>query len=233
MKGRLIFGGSFNPVHIGHMRLALETLALLSELINAVEFLPSAAPPHKLDEPILPFPLRVAMIRAAIKDQPGLACNEIEAALAAPSYTWNTLTLLNGTAPLFFLLGSQDYRLLPEWHKGLELPRVCNLVVAPRGAFTREDFARQTEKLWPDCQPLQAGPRDACTGESCWQMSLPGGSAVYLLPAPHLAISSTRIRKLWLCDKNIDYLVPWPALEILERERQAVRVCWQENKCSM
>lgn len=233
MKGRLIFGGSFNPVHIGHMRLALETSAMLATLIRVVEFLPSAVPPHKLNEPILPFPLRVAMIRAAIKDQPGLECNEIESELSAPSFTWNTLNLLAGDAPLFFLLGSQDYELLPEWHKGLELPRICNLVIAARGAYSREDFKRQTEKFWPGCQPLQMGPADACTSETCWKIPLPWGSSIYLLPAPHLAISSTRIRRLWLCGKNIDYLVPWAALEILERERQTACACWQENKCSM
>lgn len=232
-QGRLIFGGSFNPLHIGHMRLALETLETLAGLIKSVEFLPSAVPPHKLAEPILPFSLRAAMIRATIKDQPYLACNEIEADLAAPSFTWNTLSELAAEAPLFFLLGSQDYELLSEWYNGLELPKICNLVIAPRGVYSRDDFMRQTKKFWPDCGPVLTGPADACTGEKCWRIALAQGSSVYLLPAPHLAISSTRIRRLWLCGKNIDYLVPWPALALLEKERGAVRACWQENKCSM
>lgn len=233
MKGRLIFGGSFNPIHIGHMRLALETSNMLADLIKKVEFLPSAVPPHKLAAPILPFPLRVAMIKAAIRDEPCLGCNEIEAELAAPSFTWNTLDRLAGKDPLFFLLGSKDYELLTEWRNGLELPKICNLVIAARGDYSREDFMRQTAKFWPDCLPVQMASSDTCTGEKCWQIALPWGKSIYLLPAPHLAISSTRIRKLWLCGKNIDYLVPRPALDLLESESEAVRACWQENKCSM
>lgn len=233
-KGRLIFGGSFNPLHIGHMRLAIEAFAMLRALVSRVYFVPGAVPPHKQGEAILPFSLRVAILRASIAPYPQLACDVIEARLPAPSYTWRTLEAMAAQTdePLFFLLGSADFKLLPEWRNGLALPRLCSLVIAPRGEYSKDDFAMSAKKMWPDSSGPFAGPEDACMAEKGWRMDLGEGNPVYLLPLPHLAISSTRVRKLWLCGENIDYLVPGPGLEILERDASLVRACWLEKKCS-
>lgn len=234
--GRLIFGGSFNPLHVGHLRLALETLNLMAEQIEIVEFLPSAQPPHKRGEPMLPFELRSRLIKAAIKGKTGLACNELEGSISGPSYTFNTLKFLakeSGSARLYFLLGSQDFQLLPEWRHGLELPELCSLVIAPRGDYPKKEFEQQTRVFWPkSAESIEPGPKDECTDETGWHIKINPENAIYLLPLPHLAISATRIRKLWLCGKNLDYLAPEAVLEILTREQRLVRACWQENTCS-
>lgn len=231
----IIYGGSFNPVHIGHMRLAIEALGFPDGMASRVVFVPSAVPPHKKCSAMLPFGLRVELLRAAIGNIPGLSCSEIEASLPAPSYTYETLKFLaneHGKDNLYFLIGSGDFRLLPEWHYGLSLPEVCNLVVAPRGDYSESEFARQARIFWPEAAKARPGPVEGCTGGQTWAVNLPQGSRAYLLPLPYLEISATRIRRLWLCGKNLDYLVPKAALEILMRERQAVRSCWQEKKCS-
>lgn len=232
--GRIIFGGSFNPVHIGHMRLAIETLSLMSGLADRVEFLPSAAPPHKPRQPMLPFVLRSRLIRAAIKGRDGFFCNEIEARLPAPSYTWETLAALAaelGPENLYFLLGSKDFELLPEWRNGLRLPELCNLAVAPRGDYGKENFAEKTLEFWPDRGEIAPGPKNGCLAEQSWRSALATGTSVYLLPLPYLDISATRIRKLWLRGANLDYLAPGPVLEILDEERETTTACWQEKKC--
>lgn len=235
MAGRLIFGGSFNPLHIGHLRLALGALDLMPEIINIVEFMPSASPPHKQCAPMLPFSLRTEMIRASIKGSRCLMCNEMEASMATPSYTYDTLTILSqkyGKENIFFLLGSEDFALLPEWRNGLELTKLGSLVIAPRGDYSEKDFDRQSRAFWPGCRELLERPKDECLGVQIFSIGLPGGTSLYLLPLPHLAISATGIRKLWLCGKNLDYLVPAPALRILSGNRQLVAACWQEKPCS-
>lgn len=235
MSGRLIYGGSFNPLHIGHLRLALGALDLMAGIIDIVEFLPSAAPPHKKLEPMLPFSMRAAMIRATINGEANLACNEMEAGMPAPSYTFDTLAILAekyGKENIFFLLGSADFALLPEWHKGLELPGLSSLVIAPRGQYSQDEFAMQARKFWPDSLKSQAATQDECTGAKVSSIEFACGTAIYLLQLPYLAISATEIRKLWLCGKNLDYLVPAPALKILSRRQQTARACWQERTCS-
>lgn len=235
-RGRIIYGGSFNPLHIGHMRLALEACAMLEGLVTGLDFLPAAMPPHKPAAGLLPFGLRCELIEAAISLYPQFACNRVEAQRQEPSYTYKTLGQLRQTnsGQLYFLLGSQDFLLLPQWFRGLQLPDECTLVIAPRGEYSRDAFLAQVCEFWPGAEE-QAGLLDACTGESCAAAVLTSGAALILLPVPPLDISSSRIRKLWLCRKNIDYLVPGPVQQILNDKAQAVCACWQETgrSCSM
>lgn len=236
MAGRIIYGGSFNPLHIGHMRLALECYAILKDLATGLDFLPAAIPPHKPATGLLPFALRCAMIRQTITNYPDLRCNEIEAERDEPSYTFATLGQLKEqmAAPLYFLLGSQDFPLLPQWWHGLDLPKECTLVIAPRSEYSADAFMAQVNTFWPGAT-RKSGPEDNCTRESCAMALLPSGAKLILLPTPPLDISSSRIRKLWLCHKNIDYLVPEPVQQILNAQAEAIRACWQETgrSCSM
>ncbi|MBD5552838.1 MAG: nicotinate-nicotinamide nucleotide adenylyltransferase [Desulfovibrio sp.] len=234
-RGILIFGGSFNPLHIGHLRLALEALDWLSEHVERVDLVPAGEPPHKPGHCLLPFALRSGIIRASIAGVPGLACNEIEGSLAGPSYTHRTLEILGrqyGRDNLYFLLGSQDFLLLPEWKDGLDLPSLCNLVIVPRGDYNKSDFEFQSHKFWPDCKRAEFAPLEKCLHETGAALRHVSGTHLFWLPLPVLDISATRIRKLWLCDRNVDYLVPAPGLKILNAACGIARQCWQEKECS-
>ena len=235
-RGYIVYGGSFNPLHIGHMRLAIECLAMMGELVAHLEFLPSAAPPHKQGEPMLPFAMRTQMIDATIAGQPAMLCNPIEASRPGPSFTYETLSQLKKErpdAPVYFLIGSQDFLLLPTWHKGLQLTDFCNLVIVPRGNFDQEEFRAHALRFWPGSDDISMFGTKACLGGSGYCIRLKNGASLYWLPIHYIDISSSRIRKLWLCGKSITYLVPGQVEEILAMNRQAVKGYWQEKTCSM
>lgn len=230
--GRLIFGGSFNPVHNGHVRVAIEAMRLLASRVASLGFLPTALPPHKPCVPMLPFDLRARMIEAAIQNLPGMSCDALEDERPGLSYTWDTLELLDsrhGSENIYFLLGSGDFELLPEWLNGLELVRRCHLVIAPRGAYTVNDFIAQARKFWPG--NVETEIVDSCLSEKICIFNIPDRLSAFFLPVPWLEISATRIRKLWLCGGNLESLVPWPVLQIMKREHQIIDACWREKKC--
>lgn len=233
-SGRIIFGGSFNPIHAGHMRIAINSLRMLRDRVGTLEFLPSAHPPHKPCMPMLPFALRVKLIEAAISGFPNMTCNSLEGERSGFSYTFDTVSLLGekyGAENLYFLIGSQDFHLLAEWHRGLELARICNLVVAPRGMYSPEDFSVECGNFWELASPSARLSATKCMDERVYSIKVKGGYVVYYLQMPLLEISSTYLRRLWLCSGSLAFLVPERSLEILIQERQAVDCCWQEKKC--
>lgn len=221
--GRALFGGSFNPPHVGHLRLAIEMAEILRPLAGRLELMPCAAPPHKIASNLLPFDLRAAMVETCLRDLPGICCNRMEAARPGLSYTWDTLQACRQERPgqpLFFILGNPDYALLPHWHRGLELPGLCQLVVVPRGEGSEKKFLAATRAMWPGaqpCAPLLPGSRRMC---------LPDGGQVHFVPLPWISVSASRIRHRWLHGLNVDFLVPRPVLELLDAHRETVLAHW-------
>lgn len=225
--GLLIYGGTFNPVHIGHLRLAIEAMAKLGKLVERAEFVPNATPPHKSARGILPFELRARLLEASLPKGLNMSCNRLEAKRPGPSYTFDTLLEYASKYPgtqLFFLLGSQDYELLPTWKRGLDLPLYCNLAVAPRGGFTEKKFIDQTIRLWPNSLPAESLP-----DSSAPVMQLHNGAKIYYLQIPQLEISASRIRAILNSGGNADYLTTPQALKILAEEKKTVAAFWQEN----
>ena len=148
-----ILGGSFNPVHIGHLRLALEVLEAPVAALEYVELLPCAEPPHKPREGILPFELRSALLEVAGRRIPRLRVNRLEGMRSGPSYTWDTLTAYAAQYPgqrPVFILGGEDFATLPQWFRGLELPQLADFVVVPRAGTERSCTAS------PCCGPMPA-----------------------------------------------------------------------------
>lgn len=230
-KGILIYGGSFNPIHIGHLRLAIEAREYLRAFLNKVDFVPTASHPQKDDSGLLPFSLRTELVRVALEGLADMSCNEIEHKRAGPSYTLDTLQEYCSSREkedIYFLLGSGDFLLLPTWYRGLEILDYCNLVVAPRGNFSAGDFIAACKNFWPSATPDEARAKSLnFDGGLCLREEK--GSAIFYLPIPHLELSSSRIRELWLAGLNIDFLVPFLDIEILKREKIQVRKSWQKK----
>lgn len=211
-----ILGGCFNPVHNGHLRLAIEVREQLG--LARVELMPAHVPPHKPGEGMLPFVLRAALAEAAVTGVPGLMVSRLEAARPGPSYTVDTLTALRAAwpgVPLWFILGAGDLAGLPGWHRGLEIPALCNLAVAGRGGAGPEAVAAFVAAHWPGAGPDGAGG---------WR--LPGGNCLRPVALQRLDISASDVRARWLAGRCLAGLVPREVECALDAGANAVRAAW-------
>lgn len=211
-----ILGGSFNPAHIGHLRLACEARETLR--LDRVDLMPAAHPPHKQAADMLPYPLRLRLLSLALNDQPGLSVSEIEGVLPPPSYTYHTLRAYRDLFPaaeLFFILGSRDLWTLPSWRRGLELVQLAHLAVADREGDGVEAVHEFVLTHYPDAE--QTSPSEHF---------LPGGGLVRHFPIPRLDVSSTMLRDRWRQGRSLAWLIPEAALREMERLKGAVEVAW-------
>lgn len=195
-----IMGGTFDPVHIGHLRVVEEAVETLE--LDALLFIPAASPPHKPDETVLPFHHRYEMLRLAVEGRPRFRVSDIERRLPGKSYTVNTLHKLREEGgegvELFFLIGMDAFFELESWWRHRELFRLAHLVVLRRPGFEDEDVgAFLREKISP------AYKRDA---GSCF-FEHPELLSVHCLHNTHFGVSSTQVRRLAGEGKSIRYLV--------------------------
>ena len=144
MTRTAVFGGTFNPIHYGHLLLADEARELLA--LDRVLFVPAAIPPHKAPAHVAPATERYEMVRLAIAGRPAFAVSDIELRRAGPSYTVDTLEALAvPRESLFLLVGSETFLDLLSWRSPRRLPELARLVVIPRAGspFDTESAAAQ------------------------------------------------------------------------------------------
>ena len=221
--GRAILGGSFNPPHVGHLRLAVEAREMLGARVEGVDLMPCSVPPHKDAAGLLPFDLRAGLVDACVAGVDGLACSRLEASRQGPSYTWDSLLALRAARPgarPWFILGSPDFAQVGSWRRGLDLPALCHMAVVPRGGHGVKDFMEMALALWPAATACPPDP------PGCPRLALPGGGTAVFLPLPWLDVSSSRVRELWLRGRSVEFLVPGPALRLLRAHADAVRAHW-------
>ena len=127
-----IFGGTFNPIHNGHLALAQTVLDTLH--CTQIRVIPAAVPPHK-EAPAVTAQHRATMVKLAIQSQPKFVLDTCELDRQGPSYTIETLHLLRTRFPdqaLCLIMGQDSYAKLPTWHRWLELLNHCHLLVVHR-----------------------------------------------------------------------------------------------------
>ena len=127
-----IFGGTFDPIHYGHLRTAFELVQGLA--LAQVRFLPTGDPPHR-EAPLAPGALRLEMVRAAVAGEPAFAVDDREIRRSGRSYTLDMLTGLRAEQPgrpLCLLLGMDAYLALPAWPRWRGLPELSHIVLAHR-----------------------------------------------------------------------------------------------------
>lgn len=142
-----VFGGSFDPVHLGHLLVA-ESCREACEL-DEVWFVPAARSPHKLDRALAADEHRLEMLRRAIDGRAGLVVSDYELVRGGVSYTVDTLETLRRerpTAELFLLLGSDSLRDFPLWRAPERIAELATLAVAQRGGRPSDESkeARRT-----------------------------------------------------------------------------------------
>ncbi len=226
MKYIGLFGGSFSPVHVGHIRLALEVLeyTALPYALERVELIPCATPAHKAPQDLLPFALRYAMLEATCAPIAKLHVNAMESERSGTSYTWHTLenyTYNTSTQRLLFMEGIENLLELPLWYRGLELPVLADIGVVPRGDGDTDLFIQTVLQHWPKAHI----DNEACPTAT---LDLQGHKAhIYYMPIPRLDISSSYIRQRWLKGGSLHALMPDAALEILQKAEQQVTDIWK------
>ncbi|WP_035104269.1 nicotinate (nicotinamide) nucleotide adenylyltransferase [Desulfohalovibrio reitneri] len=221
MNTRLgLFGGSFNPIHMGHLRMAVEAAQAAS--LDRVEFLPAPRPPHKETTGMLSFALRWRLVQLAVCGREGFFPSTAEAALSGPSYTLRTLRMYRRLQPetdLHFILGAEDLLKLPTWHKGAELVEHASLVALPRSGAGRGEVEHFVAEFWPGAARME---------QDLW--SFPSGTTLRFVPAPSLDVSATRIRRAVLAGESIAYLVPREVEKALETLSEEDLAPWRREE---
>lgn len=136
-----LLGGTFDPVHLGHIELA--KAALTECRLDRVVFIPSAHPPHKDGARVLSFAHRLAMLRLAIENQQRFSCCSIEARLPPPTYTIDTLHALRSSCPdgkFFFVIGSDAFLELLSWKSYREILCLVEIVLAQRAGSDHQEI---------------------------------------------------------------------------------------------
>lgn len=131
-----LFGGTFNPVHTGHLLMAQDAREALR--LEQVRFIPCAFPPHKPAPDLAPARDRLAMLRLALRDHDGFVLDDLEIRRGAPSYSVDTLEALRCRQPdaqFYFIIGADSLPDLPRWYQAARLAKLATFVVVPRPGF--------------------------------------------------------------------------------------------------
>jgi nicotinate-nucleotide adenylyltransferase len=196
-----LFGGTFDPVHLGHLRCAEEVLELFG--LDKVLFIPAGIQPFKTGRDILSFHHRAEMLRLAIEDNPLFTISDIEERRGGRSYSIETVRHFLDTSPdgteLYFILGQDAFHEIPMWKEWQELVRLCHFVVMTRPGYETKNL---TGVFPPDVASLFHYD-DAADG-----FREPDGRFIFFRGLTLLDISSTDIRNRVKAHRSIRYLVP-------------------------
>jgi nicotinate-nucleotide adenylyltransferase len=194
---RGVLGGTFDPVHLGHLEIAKEAGRTLN--LQEVILLPAGLPPFKPNRLITPSEQRLKMLHLAVANTPDLKVSTIEIERPVTSYTADTLAELKGRYgvddELFFILGWDSLEQLPGWYQPTRIIELCRLVAVPRPGRPR-----------PNLESLEA--------------MVPGISRrVVFMEKPEIDISSSRIRELAARGETIEHLVSGPVAQYIREHK--------------
>lgn len=198
-----LLGGTFDPIHHGHLRLAVELYERLE--LAEVRLIPSAIPPHR-ELPAVSAQLRLKMVQAAIQGVTGLRVDDRELRRQEPSYTVDTLTSFREEfpqRPLCLILGLDAFMGLSTWYQWERLITLAHLVVV-----------RRMGTLLPETHQMQDFLQVHELHNSMALMQQPAGG-IWIEEIPSLTISATQIRDLIATGRNPRYLLPLSVLEII------------------
>jgi len=195
-----ILGGTFDPVHLGHLRAAQEALDRLG--LDEILFVPAAVPPHKSTREILTFESRWRMLQLAVAGNLRFSLSDLEHRAPGKSYTVHSLKEFhkeNPEAELFFMVGCDAFFEMDTWYEYRKIFRLANIVVLCRPECTEDDVLNFV------CQKVSGAYRIIPENG---QILHPELCSVYRLRNTRMDISSTIIRELASEGLSLRYLVP-------------------------
>lgn len=212
MKPIGILGGTFDPIHYGHLRLAEEMLELAG--LRQIRFIPTGTPPHRA-APQVTAPQRSAMVRLAIADQPAFVLDEREVKRERKCYTVDTLRELRAEfgaqQPLCLLMGGDAFLQLHTWHEWEALFGLAHIVVGYRPGYTIDERMAGAPQLL-----REQYQRRLCAATALGECAH-GGIAV--LGIPKLEISATVIRARVAEQRSIRYLLPEAVAQYIHQHK--------------
>lgn len=191
-----IFGGTFDPIHYGHLRTAFEVQQALS--FGEVRFVPAGDPPHR-GVTFATADRRLAMVRIAVDGQPGFVVDDREVRRDGPSYTVDTLAELRREfpeRPLGLILGMDAFLGLPDWHRRDEILDFAHIVVAHRPGWRVPDHGSLGELIAARATDRAADLHESVAGR------------IYVKAVTQLEIASTDIRDLVAAGGDPRFLMP-------------------------
>lgn len=204
-----VFGGSFDPIHYGHLRLAEE--AKESFGLEVVMFLPACLPPHKRKKRMAPGVHRLEMVRRAVAGNAAFQVSDLECRRPGASYSVESLLLIREMkapeAELFFLVGLDAFLLIHTWKDYRELFAISNWIVLGRAGFGPSGKRALPAKLR---KIFRYDPK-----QRAWVH--PSGQRVFFRGFRSLEISGTEIRRLLKKGRSVRYLVPQEVADYIEK----------------
>ena len=207
-----ILGGTFDPIHFGHLRLAEEVAHTLR--LSGVRFVPSGTPPHRA-APRTPTAHRLAMVRLAVSGNPLFTVDDREVRRTGPAYTFDTLTEIRAESgpdvPLVLMVGADAFLDFAAWHRWHEVFGLAHVAVAHRPGFPVE--------RWRDAMPQPLAREYAARlMQQPLAVHLAPEGGIVVIPFTALDLSATAIRGLVGSGGSPRYLLPDPVLDYIRSE---------------
>ncbi len=204
-----ILGGTFDPVHNGHLAIAEAVRQALA--LSSILFVPAFLPPHKPTYAISAFQHRAAMLDLAVADRPGCSVSRLEAEREGSSYSIDTLRTLRQTfsqdVRLFFIIGMDAFAEIHTWKANRELLDYASFVVIGRPDHCQQSCGQTVAANFPGYVFNEAA--------GCWQGN-PGEGAIHPVAMPPMEVSSTAIRQAVRGGKSILGVVPEAVARYIE-----------------
>lgn len=205
-----LFGGTFDPIHWGHLRSAEEVSETFG--LDRVYFIPAAVPPHKRGQTTTPARDRLQMVRLAVAKNPRFRVSTIEIKRSGVSYSIDTIREFAARRPsgvsLYFIIGLDAFREIGTWKHFSEIFPLCNFIVTSRPGSKEKDPLKGTgvavKKLF-------------CYDFKQKNYRHESGTRIYFDELTDIAISASEIRALVKQDKSIRYLVPFEVENYIKR----------------
>jgi nicotinate-nucleotide adenylyltransferase len=202
-----ILGGTFDPIHFGHLRTALDVMQGVG--LEQIRFIPLHGAVHR-DQPETPSSLRLLMVQAAIEDQPGFVADERELKRQGDSYSVDTLASLHEDFPgeiFCLLMGMDAFNGFASWRQPEKILSLSHLIVMQRPGEAVSQHREITALL--------AARQSRSAADLCAQTS----GRILIHPVTQLDISSTRIRSMMAAGESPRYLLPEPVMDLIKENR--------------